>query len=165
MLKQFRFLISCTPVNWNVATPSATIQVGIPGEIRALLRLHHCEVESIVNQHCSALLGTENELFNVSVNCQNYTTVRLIYRIFSITTEKYNPTVSAKDFVDSLKKRFILTKDLIILAHFNWRHKLNAFYFSWSASSSTPPNWNHRFNRHGAVMNRLLPKIAAHCVL
>lgn len=72
-----------------------------------------------MNQHCSALLGTENELFNVSVNCQNYTTVRLIYRIFSITTEKYNPTVSAKDFVDSLKKRFILTKDLIILAHFN----------------------------------------------
>lgn len=84
--------------------PSATIQVGIPGEIRALLRLHHCEVESIVNQHCSALLSTEHELFNVSVNCQNYTTVRLIYRIFSITTEKYNPTVSAKDFVDSLKK-------------------------------------------------------------
>lgn len=54
--------------------PSATIQVGIPGEIRALLPLHHCEVESIVNQHCSALLGTEHELFNVSVNCQHYTT-------------------------------------------------------------------------------------------
>lgn len=66
--------------------PSATIQVGIPGEIRALLPLHHCEVESTVNQHCSALLGTEHKLFNVSVNCQNYTTLRLIYRIFSITT-------------------------------------------------------------------------------
>lgn len=75
--------------------PSATIQVGIPGEIRALLPLHHCEVESIVNQHCSALLGTEHELFNVSVNCQNYTTLRLIYRIFYYYCEKYNPTVSA----------------------------------------------------------------------